>query len=1035
MDTGNTDMSQLARADIKPGGMFSDIVETGMAAYQHQRVRNLRLKKLGEWESVPGYVDVYAPRTLREEDLFEGGDTGGNTEGWEGTYATVEQSSEQKKHGSYSLKVYGTGIARKSGHSTTAGRSYQVTGWIYSASAGKTADPVLKLGSTAGGSDGGTFTPRVDDTWIPFSLFLKAAGTEIHLELDVEGTAYLDTLRYYELEREIKAGVEVADQASGDRFILYQDGTSLKRLDYDSGDGNGYENETPSTLTLPSGVTIGSMAVLKFFVHRGVIRITGASEPLWYGYIGEGLFPAAIELADTDDFESGTESWTGDGATVAQSAAQAQWGSNSLLVTQTALDGVGKKQYTLVSGKSYTFRAWARFKGGSGDMKIDCGSTDEGAEYGSQTISGGSGWQRVEIAFTAAGTALYVQFNPSVGYSSDEAYIDFVKLEKTDPVAAAGWVLAKAAVQNNAGEAVYNMVIHILNGTTTREISLEYFWIYEGNAYSLPQPLEKVISGARTINQDTERFCCLVAIPADTFDNDRIIGMGIISKWAAITGSSTVYTRHVAEMVYFKEDFEDVVFWHDNLYYANGAPSNEGLYVRETGTDIWYLQHGYMMPGNRIKLENENGTVEGEIMIIDENDDSDPDNPGDHFLWFKLDQEITDLVDDPMVSGSLPTTKITIQRRVFDGYSYTVDSTGISVTGKYLFWVTINAIGSTDYHDLTGIPSGIQAADQADLAPNYSHHCVVNNRAFIRSLVSGEEHLIRYSPEYQHDIFPPTYAIPIKSGITDAVRAVVNRDERVVILNRNYISQIQWGSGLSDYYQDIALDSHGLYSECGYLVIDDTLYFMEADDLYAFSGGKPVPLMTTDQQRRFYKQHVSSSSFIGYNKLDREIWLFLSGAIMVYQLDYGTWYERETDISPVCAFRDYENKMFAAAPGKFVTWNHSESTFDEYVGYWVQSRILNAGRPGDWKQAKLVELYAKGDSNILLRVSDPVLVAAGGAKSSQALTPNEDEVGYLTFRPNYLCKNAEVEIESEAPANDLAHVIREADVTIHVRTP
>jgi hypothetical protein len=88
----------------------------------------------------------------------------------------------------------------------------------------------------------------------------------------------------------IKAITEVTDDASGDRFLLIQDGTDLKRLTYDDGDGNGYENETATTLTLPSGVTIGATAILRFFIYRGVIRITGASEPLWYGYIDRTLF-------------------------------------------------------------------------------------------------------------------------------------------------------------------------------------------------------------------------------------------------------------------------------------------------------------------------------------------------------------------------------------------------------------------------------------------------------------------------------------------------------------------------------------------------------------------------------------------------------------------------------------------------------------------------------------------------------------------------------------------------------------------------
>lgn len=97
---------------------------------------------------------------------------------------------------------------------------------------------------------------------------------------------------------DIRAAIEVADDYSGDRFILFQNGTGLYRLDYDEGDGNGYENETPQALSLPSGVTIGASAVLRFFYFRGVVRITGASEPLWYGYVNRTIFEGSYGSGD-----------------------------------------------------------------------------------------------------------------------------------------------------------------------------------------------------------------------------------------------------------------------------------------------------------------------------------------------------------------------------------------------------------------------------------------------------------------------------------------------------------------------------------------------------------------------------------------------------------------------------------------------------------------------------------------------------------------------------------------------------------------
>ena len=86
----------------------------------------------------------------------------------------------------------------------------------------------------------------------------------------------------------INALIEVTEDATGDRFLLFQDDQALKRVDYHS--TNGYAGQSPTTITLPSGVTIGASAVLSFYYYRGIVRITGASKPLWYGYVDRNLF-------------------------------------------------------------------------------------------------------------------------------------------------------------------------------------------------------------------------------------------------------------------------------------------------------------------------------------------------------------------------------------------------------------------------------------------------------------------------------------------------------------------------------------------------------------------------------------------------------------------------------------------------------------------------------------------------------------------------------------------------------------------------
>lgn len=93
---------------------------------------------------------------------------------------------------------------------------------------------------------------------------------------------------------DVRAAAEVTEDRTGERFILYQSGSSIYRLNYDS--VNDY-NTSPTLIALPSGVTIGSSAILRFFYFLGVVRITGASVPLHYSYVDRSLFPDANDVA------------------------------------------------------------------------------------------------------------------------------------------------------------------------------------------------------------------------------------------------------------------------------------------------------------------------------------------------------------------------------------------------------------------------------------------------------------------------------------------------------------------------------------------------------------------------------------------------------------------------------------------------------------------------------------------------------------------------------------------------------------------
>jgi len=143
----------------------------------------------------------------------------------------------------------------------------------------------------------------VDVEIIPGGMYEDVAETELgpaqhqevqNLRITRDGAwdVVLGSMDYFDdpLNSSMKRVVEVEEDASGDRFVIIQDGGTLYRIDFDDGDGNGYENETPSALTLPSGVTLSSANTVVFNSFRAIIRITGTSEPLWYGYVDRTLF-------------------------------------------------------------------------------------------------------------------------------------------------------------------------------------------------------------------------------------------------------------------------------------------------------------------------------------------------------------------------------------------------------------------------------------------------------------------------------------------------------------------------------------------------------------------------------------------------------------------------------------------------------------------------------------------------------------------------------------------------------------------------
>lgn len=203
---------------------------------------------------------------------------------------------------------------------------------------------------------------------------------------------------------------EITDDASGARFILFQDGHDVKRVDYNitTSPLDGYANETPYAINANTDITFGGGTrghglaaleagdILEFTVYRGVIRVTGGDTSYWYGYIDRKIMENAWELLDQDTFESTVEGWAGTATiSLATPGTHMPDGAKCLSVFSDAAPGYGyaRKQVTVETGRKVKIRMAVRREETvatglfSGDIRIRIGSTAGGAEYQEITSS------------------------------------------------------------------------------------------------------------------------------------------------------------------------------------------------------------------------------------------------------------------------------------------------------------------------------------------------------------------------------------------------------------------------------------------------------------------------------------------------------------------------------------------------------------------------------------------------------------------------------------------------------------------------
>ncbi|MCB0302848.1 MAG: hypothetical protein KDI38_03625 [Calditrichaeota bacterium] len=655
----------------------------------------------------------------------------------------------------------------------------------------------------------------------------------------------------------VKAAIEVTEDRTDERFILFQSGTSLYRLDYSAGYAG-----TPTLLTLPSGVTIGASATLRFFYHAGVVRITGASEPMWYGYIDRTLFEDSgddIVLAD----------WVLEKAAVSNSALTIALSDQLPYRTSASASGSGDRYWFL--------KVFFVFDDGQYSL----------------------------LTTPSIGTPELVAFSPRSALPSDL----FLTNDGTDAMKA-------------------------------------YFTISG--------------TGLKT-----------------AFPNKRVTGIGFcLAISSTIQSTEDNLDWRVAHVEDFGRPIDDLAFHHNDLKYV-GADANK-LYV-EAGNSV--LEQGFISVGDTIIFTNDNGTVTTTVSAIGV-------SGSDRVYTF--DDAITDLVTSVGVDENpIPGTAITLTRQWDYG----------AVTGYSIYVALAAGVGLT-YEEFTGTP-----VNSEDITPDYRHHQVIAGIAYVDPQTAGEEDFVRYSPTSQYDVFPIGNTFGTQIGDTDRIKAMIERDGRLIILKGNSGSQGNWSG--SQFYKDVGFLERGLYGEFGLLVVDNVLYWIARDDVYAYGGGpQPLGLLSNHGLRQYYLSNVDTSTFLAWDKLNSELLIIFGTTMLAYHPERQEWFRRETDFTPVAAFTDQDERLLMFSASKLVNFNGSAG-LDETVTWQVLTRVIDDKQRGDLKKLIQINAAMLAKNSVTITWSDDISATSG----NEAITPSSALVTDNEVRPKYLHKQLEIQLD------------------------
>jgi hypothetical protein len=831
---------------------------------------------------------------------------------------------------------------------------------------------------------------------------------------------------YIELDIFGLSGVVSAEEFyyknTDERFMLVQlSGTNnaVRRYNYSSGYSSTY-----TTISFPSGVTIPTGNKLRYFFYNNVIRITGASEPLWYGYIDETLFQKSYSDLYLNYFDtSGDETdFTAVDGSVGYETTIKLYSNGSLkLVCLASLSSPYCYRH-ITSSVAKKHKIYLRLynPNTSVTMSIKIGSTANGAEYTSEEFTTLNEWLVFDYEFETAVSSFYITFR----YSGSTAYfmncyLDYVWVKEPQEIILQDWYMRKTKIEPLTVELDYG-VFKNRDTSTDRTNFMKAFLGYDGSQYSLPADIDRLYTNTGTpvtdfaseIYRGTNTLAMLDIITGniavDTgIVNERISGIYLLLSSLVGLGSAikeTELSYYTKDVLSFREAVEDVYYLKDNFNYS--ATYKNRLYLTSTvSSDQFYPGDGLFRIGQKIKLVNSVGSLNTVITNIYF-------SGADFGNYMEVLDNIYPALKSSDTDGDL--TETSVQNSI--EWSY-LGAAGYSLPVSIDLTTQITA-----YDDFTGV-----SQNEESISPNYDHHIIIDNVAHVNSKEADEYGLVRVSPIYQFDVLPKSSNFRTATDPAYDITTLVNRDNKLMVLKEKSFSQGLYYGGL--WREGASEVKTGIIGADAYLVWNSALYYMDKDDIYVYFGaGQPQALMKTELMRKIYREYVNNSSFMLWNKYENELLVILNGLVLVYHAEAQEWYVRETGLSPAGGFLDYDNNLILYTSNLVVNLNNTGSSGNELVNWSFTTEIIDLNKPDMSKNffELIIPIMSNGNFDVTLDSVHEALnkVLSGNIPGSSSLIKPK------RIMLKFLGKELKMKVSGSSASSDKTCNIREIELNI-----